>query len=164
MHVELDNFITDAVISSLTVDILSTRLDEIRSSGAPPCPGSTVGGYHTDNLVNDPVVSPFVSELLAAFPNGNSLFTCHWIHMIEYDEGGWAKQHNHIATEKYSFILYLNTNIAQGKTVFFLDNNQVLSVCPQKGKIIFFPSRLEHLGEPTVGSKKVLVGALNLHQ
>ena len=82
-----------------------------------------------------------------------------YIHMVNYENGGNMKIHQHIHNEDYSFILYLNS-CTDGNTILHLDN-KTHKVIPVKNKVLLFPSNIPHSAEYS-NSKKVLVGGLKL--
>jgi len=113
----------------------------------------TIDGFQTKNVIN------FFTDNIKfkILNNYNLLENIEHIHFIEYFKGGYQKEHNHEKTEKSSFILYLNNS--DGATVFKLDDKEV-KVEPEKGKIIFFDSKIFHYALPSFSNKKVMVGAL----
>ena len=81
----------------------------------------------------------------------------YWVHFIEYERGGYQTEHNHAHNEDYSSILYLNT-CRGGETYFNI--NQPVSFSPKKGRMITFPSYINHGGKKTslwFNNKKILV-------
>jgi len=113
----------------------------------------TIDGFQTKNVINF-----FTDDIkFKILNNYNLLETIEHIHFIEYFKGGYQKEHNHEKTEKSSFILYLNDS--NGATVFKLNDKEV-KVEPEKGKIIFFDSKIFHYALPSFLNKKVMVGAL----
>ena len=79
------------------------------------------------------------------------------LHFIDYDKGGYQKPHNHVKTEKYSFILYLNDS--DGLTYFEEPINE--KITPKKGKTLVFKSDVNHGAEASFKNKRVLVGAMD---
>ena len=82
-----------------------------------------------------------------------------WFHMIDYNESGLQKGHDHDKTEDYSFILYLTTCKDGGETVFKKDD-KTIEIKPEKNKLVFFDAKIWHEGNSTIDHKKVAVGAL----
>lgn len=82
-----------------------------------------------------------------------------YLHMIDYENGGKMKIHNHIHNEDYSFILYLNS-CNDGATVFYINGTQY-KCAPEKNKLVLFSSNTFHSAEYSC-SKKILVGGLKL--
>jgi hypothetical protein len=110
----------------------------------------TVNGFQSQNIVD-----LFTDSLKKSMLSNNCFYKdIFYIHYIEYKNGGYQKEHNHIITETYSFILYLNN--AVGDTVFSKNN---IRINPIKGKLIIFDSELDHYGEEST-NKKILVGAI----
>jgi hypothetical protein len=113
----------------------------------------TINGFQTKNVINF-----FTEEIkLKILNNYNLLGTIKHVHFIEYFNDGFQKEHNHQKTERDSFILYLNDS--DGDTVFKL-NNEEIKVKPEKGKIVFFDSKIFHYALPSFLNKKVMVGAI----
>jgi len=112
----------------------------------------TQHGFQTPNIVN-----LFDEKLLQKIlPIKNYYKEIFHIHYISYLSGGYQDEHDHKATEKYSFILYLNDS--DGKTYFKKPINK--KVTPKKGKLVFFNSSIPHGGEKSFKNKQVLVGAV----
>ena len=112
----------------------------------------TVNGYQSDNIVK-----LFNKNLLKKIlPIQEFYKKIFHIHYIEYFLNGYQEEHNHINSEKYSFILYLNNS--NGDTIFNHPINK--RICPELGKLIFFDSSIGHKGEMSTQSKKILVGAV----
>jgi 2OG-Fe(II) oxygenase superfamily len=82
-----------------------------------------------------------------------------YVHMIDYENGGEMKVHQHLHNEDYSFILYLNS-CTDGKTILHLGNKKQ-QITPIKNKVLLFSSDIPHSAEYS-NSKKVLVGGLKL--
>jgi hypothetical protein len=115
---------------------------------------ATVNGRQTINIVC--LIPQKIIDEILFFGNFNKkLFH---LHFIEYEKGGYQEPHNHIKTEKYSFILYLNDS--DGDTIFMIDNKKI-SVKPKKGNLVVFSSDIMHYAEESFKNKKVLVGAID---
>jgi len=80
------------------------------------------------------------------------------IHFIEYEKGGYQTIHNHFATEKYSFILYLNDS--DGDTVFYDLDNKTIRIKPKERKLLIFDAEIGHEALESFKNKKILVGAI----
>jgi hypothetical protein len=114
---------------------------------------ATVNGFQTPNIIN-----LFSEKLLRdIIPVDNFYKSIFHLHYINYRPGGSQNRHNHLMTEEYSFILYLND--ADGDTVFESPINK--NITPKKGRLIVFSSDIMHFGLQTFNNKKVLVGAIN---
>ena len=114
----------------------------------------TINGKQTTNIF--PYFSKkIINEILFFSDFNKKLFH---LHFIDYDKGGYQKPHNHVKTEKYSFILYLNDS--DGDTVFLIDNKKV-AVTPKKGKLVVFSSDIMHYALKSFKNKKILVGAID---
>jgi len=112
----------------------------------------TVKGFQTNNIIN-----LFKTDLLKKILPEEDLYKkIFHLHYINYNLNGYQKEHNHIRTEKYSFILYLND--ADGNTIF--EEPIKKSISPELGKLIFFSSDIWHRSEISTNGKKVLVGAV----
>ena len=113
----------------------------------------TVKGFQTNNIIN-----LFKTDLLEKIlPEEDFYKKIFHLHYINYNLNGYQKEHNHIRTEKYSFILYLNN--ADGNTIF--EEPIKKSISPELGKLIFFSSNIWHRSEISTNGKKVLVGAVD---
>ena len=113
----------------------------------------TVKGFQTNNIIN-----LFKTDLLEKIlPEEDFYKKIFHLHYINYNLNGYQKEHNHIKTEKYSFILYLNN--ADGNTIF--EEPIKKSISPELGKLIFFSSDIWHRSEISTNGKKVLVGAVD---
>ena len=82
----------------------------------------------------------------------------HYMHMVDYTNGGIMSVHSHKHNEDYSFILYLN-DCVDGATVLHLENQH--KILPQKGKVLLFSSEIPHSSEYS-RSKQVFVGGLKV--
>lgn len=80
----------------------------------------------------------------------------HYMHMVDYTNGGIMSVHSHKHNEDYSFILYLN-DCSDGHTVLHLKNQY--RVTPKKGTVLLFSSLIPHSSEYSK-SKQVFVGGL----
>lgn len=120
----------------------------------------TVKGFTTNNLLKKQEYNDIFNKLLLYLPEQYQNLKYCWFHMIDYEINGKQKVHNHSETEDYSFIVYLTTCKQGGETVFYLDPTKKLSFLPVKGKMIFFPSFLDHFGDEVIDKKKIAVGAL----
>tara|TARA_B100000424_G_scaffold77135_1_gene57462 strand:- start:2313 stop:2762 length:450 start_codon:yes stop_codon:yes gene_type:complete len=113
----------------------------------------TIKGFQTDNIIN-----LFKTDLLKKIlPMEDFYKKIFHLHYIYYYLNGYQMEHNHIKTEKYSFILYLNN--ADGNTIFKEPISE--SISPELGKLIFFSSDIMHRSEISTNGKKVLVGAVD---
>ena len=82
----------------------------------------------------------------------------HYMHMVDYTNGGIMSKHSHKHNEDYSFILYLN-DCLDGATVLHL--NEQYRVIPKKGTVLLFSSMIPHSSEYSK-SKQVFVGGLKV--
>jgi hypothetical protein len=123
----------------------------------------TVNGFQTYTVHENKNYEPVLNDLLSYLPQRNS-FYYRWFHLIDYDKFGRQEKHNHVKTEDYSFIVYLTTCNEGGKTFFEVPNEPIFASAPVRGKLLFFPSYLDHWGEEVVDHKKIAVGALKLIQ
>jgi len=113
----------------------------------------TKNGFQTSNILEYPKYKNLKNVMQNILPKKYDLFH---IHLIEYFINGYQEGHNHIKTEKYSFILYLN-DCNTGHTVF----NNNIKVKPEKNKLILFDSDIWHYSEVCLTNKQVAVGAMN---
>ena len=114
----------------------------------------TVKGFQTNNIINLFFKTDLLKKILPEEDFYKKIFHLHY---INYNLNGYQKEHNHIRTEKYSFILYLNN--ADGNTIF--EEPIKKSISPELGKLIFFSSNIWHRSEISTNGKKVLVGAVD---
>ena len=84
--------------------------------------------------------------------------TIRWLHLIEYNDGGYQKPHSHEHLEEWSFILYLNDS--DGDTVLYF-NDVDWHVHPVRGNIVYFKSDVLHEGLVSTKNKKILVGSIS---
>ena len=124
----------------------------------PPNATATVGGTQTDNLCRDADFQDVIKEILQYLPESDYFYR--WFHFIDYEKHGWQKGHDHKRTETATYILYLSTCENGGKTFFKMDNGEVISVKPEKNKLVIFPAHIYHWAEETIDKKIVAVGAL----
>jgi hypothetical protein len=123
----------------------------------------TVNGFQTNTVHEDQNYKVVLDALLSYLPDGNNLYY-RWFHLIDYDKFGKQEKHNHKKTEDYSFIVYLDTCEKGGETVFEVPSEFLFVSKSVRGKLLFFPSHLDHWGEEVMIRKKVAVGALKLIQ
>jgi len=114
----------------------------------------TVNGFQTNNIID--IFSKDLLKQMIPYQDFSER-TFH-IHYINYRDHGHQKKHNHITTEKFSFILYLNDS--DGDTVFEEPIN--MKVTPEKGNLIIFSSDILHYANKTFKNKRVLVGAIDV--
>jgi len=88
----------------------------------------------------------------------NLPFNYHYIHMVDYTNGGIMKKHSHNHNEDYSFIMYLN-DCNDGCTVLHLGCEHRIQ--PRKGTVLLFSSSIPHSSEYSK-SKQVFVGGLKV--
>jgi len=150
-----ENRIDNILVESLE-NILYTEKRDENGFYSGSC---TVNGFQTYSIHENEIYKPLLDTLLSFIPNGR-FFRYRWFHLIEYNQFGSQKKHDHKETEDYSFIIYLNTCIEGGETVFEVPNEPLFVSKPEKGKLVFFPAHLKHWGEEVVEYKKVAVGAL----
>jgi hypothetical protein len=113
----------------------------------------TVKGFQTKNIIKK-IPIEFKKDILQNLFNIDDFFH---LHLIKYEKGGFQKKHNHITSENFSFILYLNNS--DGFTNFYFFDRQIKEL-PIENKIIFFKSEMEHEAEICNNNKKVAVGAI----
>ena len=113
----------------------------------------TVNGFQSENIMN--IFSENLLKKILPFKDFyKKIFH---IHYIKYYLNGYQERHNHIRTEKYSFILYLND--ANGDTVFEEPVKKRISC--ELGKLLLFSSDIWHRGEMSSNEKRILVGAVD---
>ena len=113
----------------------------------------TVNGFKSKNIIN--IFSKNLLKKILPFKDFyKKIFH---IHYIKYYLNGYQERHNHIKTEKYSFILYLND--AKGDTIFEEPIKKRISC--EMGKLLFFSANIWHKAEMSPDEKKVLVGAVD---
>jgi len=154
--------INDLFITAVNNDIsegLSSILSNLKSNniGIPANSSCTKQGFQTTNLMDNEEIKPYLNKIIDLLPNKD--FKHRWFHMIDYDINGLQEEHNHIQTEIYSYIIYLESSNT-GHTYFSLSNQSKMFIQPVKNMIIFFPSWLMHGALKVLDNKKVAVGAL----
>lgn len=153
---------TEKYVDTDTVRILDRILKIEKNNGYGGWSGTaTKKGFQTQNLCKKEEYRSMFDRLLEFSSPELAPLTCKWVHMIDYSIGGWQDEHDHSATEEYSFILYLTSCLRGGRTIFILPNDKSYEITPEEGKIVFFPSTLRHLGEKVIDPKRVVVGALD---
>jgi hypothetical protein len=123
----------------------------------------TENGFQTNALHDNESYKSVLNALLFYVPDGHN-FYYRWFHLIDYNKQGKQLKHNHARTEDCSFIVYLDTCEKGGETVFEVPSEPLFVSKSIRGKLIFFPSHLNHWGEEVMDRKKVAVGALKLIQ
>jgi hypothetical protein len=90
-----------------------------------------------------------------------------FLHFIDYDKGGYMKEHDHKDKEDLTFLLYLN-DCPDGDTVFYLNfandrsrHRSQVYVKPKKGRLAVFSSTIPHKGTITHNHKKIFAGGLS---
>lgn len=130
-------------------------IDYKQSSLSPSCSA-------TLNLLDFTLPDKFYNytgELLKKSENVLNLpFNYHYIHMVDYTNGGIMKKHSHNHNEDYSFIMYLN-DCNDGCTVLHLGCEHRIQ--PRKGTVLLFSSSIPHSSEYSK-SKQVFVGGLKV--
>ena len=114
----------------------------------------TENGFQTSNIIKL-FDKNLLKKILPIKEISDGIFH---IHYIKYYQGGLQKEHDHVKTEQYSFIVYLN-NADDGCTVLKDPINK--KIFPQKGKVIVFDAKILHYAEKSSGGKEVIVGAIN---
>jgi hypothetical protein len=138
------NNIIDKINNIIDNNLIKNRIETNKHS--------THNGFQTHNIID-----LFSENLLKEIVPVNNLYKdIFHIHYISYNKGGFQKLHNHIRTEKLSFILYLNDS--DGNTVF---SDILKEAIPSKGKLIVFSSNLMHYSKPSYKNKKIIVGAIS---
>tara|TARA_B100000131_G_scaffold50840_1_gene45458 strand:+ start:44 stop:586 length:543 start_codon:yes stop_codon:yes gene_type:complete len=129
---------------------------------------STVNGFQTANILkldeNDVIKKlNFLKQKIENKCKCNFIY--HWVHLIEYEKGGFQKLHNHEKNEDFSLIIYLNS-CSDGVTEFRLNEKRKSYVRypPEKGRCIMFLSTIYHRALPTTQNKKVLVLGLKFNK
>lgn len=136
--------INDSIIDKIT-DIININKNKFLDTSSNTF---TENGFQSNNIV-----SFFDEHLKKKMMDNQCLYQdIFWIHYIEYEKSGFQKEHNHLSTEEYSFILYLNDSV--GDTVF-----PHTRISPEKGLLVIFDSSLLHRAEESI-NKKVLAGAI----
>jgi hypothetical protein len=151
----IERYIGKNVVKDLKQLLKTEKLN--RNSTTLTC---TVNGFQTKNLCEREEYQYILDHLLSLVSDVFPPFKYRWFHLIDYESGGWQKEHDHTKTEDYSFIVYLDTCTRGGETIFRLPENQLFVSAPIKGKVLFFPSTIPHWGEKTIFRKRVAVGAL----
>jgi len=137
---KIDNNIVDKIVK--VIDKYKWDFVDVSSET------STEQGFQSSNIINI-----FDDNLKKEMLDHQCLYQdIFHIHYLEYFNGGYQLNHNHLESEEYSFILYLNDAI--GDTIFTHKR-----IKPQKGLLVIFDSSLNHSGDKSI-NKKILVGAI----
>lgn len=166
-------------LSDLSVcDRLINVLKYVKEKRLKIYPGETCFnqlGYQGDNLLDleDPdvieisVLLKFHLSKFFLISQENLDFV--FLHFIDYDNGGFMKEHDHKDKEDLTFLLYLN-DCPDGDTVFYLNyaddrsrQRSKISVKPKKGKLAIFSSVIPHEGTITYNNKKIFAGGLKFN-
>ena len=130
-------------------------IDYKQSSLSPSCSA-------TLNLLNFKIPDKFYNYtgrlLKRSEEVTGQILNYHYMHMVDYTNGGIMSKHSHKHNEDYSFILYLN-DCLDGATVLHL--NEQYRVIPKKGTVLLFSSMIPHSSEYSK-SKQVFVGGLKV--
>ena len=151
-------------ISGTSVDILHGVLNEIKNypSVSTSC---TRDGFQSHNIISR-VPSSVLHEIFNKTQRYLNLvvknciyyeFYIDHIHLIHYNSGGWQVGHTHSSHEDHSFILYLNNSDGDTKIYEGMD---IVSITPERGKIVFLNSHYYHEGSVCVNEKKIAVGSI----
>lgn len=144
---KVENYIVDHILEHF--DYLKFRtLNQISVT----CTVSQTG-YQTGNAIT-PFLKKELTPVLEKISKEETNFT--YLHCVEYHAGDYQGMHDHMASDKYSFIIYLNDT--DGDTVFQYPNNEIVRVTPEKGKIVVFNSDILHGSEPTTGLRLIAAG------
>jgi hypothetical protein len=150
-----DLFIT-SVDTSITGDLINILYKLKQQKQGITEETCTINGFQTNSLHNEKYMQPYLDYIISLLPSNK--LKHRWFHMIDYNKTGYQKEHNHIKTELYSYIIYLEDSNS-GITFLNLDNNKIF-IKPIKNMIIFFPAYIMHGGYEVIDNKKVAVGAL----
>ena len=130
-------------------------------------------GYQGDNLLD--LDNPDVTEIAVIlrfhlskfFMLSQECLDFVFLHFIDYDKGGYMKEHDHKDKEDLTFLLYLN-DCPDGDTVFYLNSaddrsrqRSKIAVKPKKGRLAVFSSMVPHEGTITHNNKKIFAGGLS---
>ena len=133
-------------------------------------------GYQTLNLLewDDQELNNFRENKLLdiiSFQIGidKSKVSYHWMHMLEYENGGSMDYHNHMHNEDYVLFIYLET-CNSGETVFHLNHSNPeysdrtkIKVKPKKNLAAVFSALVMHKGEYTEENKKIFVVGVRIN-
>lgn len=151
---EVDEKVTEYFTLLLKVCMANPEvIDYKQSSLSPSC-------FATLNLLDFKMPEKFYNytgRLLRKSEEATGeILRYHYMHMVDYTNGGIMSVHSHKHNEDYSFILYLN-DCFDGHTVLHLKNQY--RVTPKKGTVLLFSSLIPHSSEYSK-SKQVFVGGL----
>ena len=127
---------------------------------------ATYNGHQTSNILNlnEKDVNKKLTSLRERLERKCGVkLEYHWVHLIEYEEGGNQSEHRHDHNEDYSVIVYLNS-CDDGSTYFVLNKERgvVLETFPIRSRCVMFSSSILHGCHPTSSGKKILVLGLKL--
>ncbi len=151
---DVDDDVTNYLLLLLKVCMAKPEvIDRKQSSLSPSCNA-------TLNLLDFSLPDKFYNYTSSLLKKSEEIvgevLNYHYIHMVDYTNGGIMSEHSHKHNEDYSFILYLN-DCVDGATVLHLENKH--RIRPQKGIALLFSSEIPHSSEYS-RSKQVFVGGL----
>jgi hypothetical protein len=120
-----------------------------------PSQVATYDGIQSENLM-ETKFSDILEEIMDE-TKLNELFSLFHVHSIEYNKGGYQKEHTH-PPDDYSFVLYFDTEQTGATGIAVQDHK--LMIDQIRGNIVVFPPNLPHVGLEVKTKKRILVGAL----
>lgn len=152
--IEVDEKVTEYFTLLLKVCMANPEVIDYKQSSLSPSCSATL------NLLDFKMPEKFYNytgRLLRKSEEATGeILRYHYMHMVDYTNGGIMSVHSHKHNEDYSFILYLN-DCSDGHTVLHLKNQY--RVTPKKGTVLLFSSLIPHSSEYSK-SKQVFVGGL----
>jgi hypothetical protein len=137
---------------------------------------NTEYGYQTDNLLkwDDKEFNIFTKENLLQVVSSQlnidkTKISFHWIHFLDYVNGGSMNQHKHWHNEDFVMFIYLK-DCKRGKTIFYLNDysdqfkeRTQVGITPKKNTAAIFSSLLLHKGEKTTENKRIFVMGIRVN-
>lgn len=115
-------------------------------------------GWHLNReLEFEPFVGWLKSQLNRLFvchlDRVNTTFTCDQLWAIQYEDGDYTQSHDHFPSD-FSCVYYVD--VEEGCSPIIFENQ--LEIIPEAGKLIMFPSLIEH-EVPVTTKKRTVVSA-----
>lgn len=151
------------------IDSLNQKLEEYKLNEdcwIPRDSSATRNGIQTFNLLTfeDNDLNNVLHQIkIKLEKDADHKLEYYWVHLIEYDSGGFQLPHTHDHNEDFSFVLYLN-DCVDGNTTFILNEkrNVIKSFKPTQGLGVFFLASMLHYADVCTTNKKVLVCGLRV--
>ena len=167
-------------VSPFTTSFLNKKFDEYKkeheSFNIRENSFNANNGYQTENLLNwknkkfKKFIKYKLSKLISSQLKLNeSKIDYHWIHFLDYYDGGSMNYHKHSHNEDFVLFIYLK-NCKSGETVFHLNDHcqeyadrTEIRLLPKKNLGSIFSSLVMHKGEHTSENKRIFVVGIKVN-